>query len=114
MLPSIALELSALLRDARDWTVGLKFIDSLPDRMKRFPVVREQQPLLLGKAGRQLEAITELGALIKIEGDSSERRGLLGGRYKVLYEDARDAQTKASYLNLASLKLRDWNDARLE
>jgi hypothetical protein len=100
-LPSIALELTALLRDAREWTVALNFLDGLPDRVKQFPVVREQRALLRGKSGQQLQAIAELETLIEMEGDNSERRGLVGGRYKVLHEEAKDAQSKATYLNYA-------------
>jgi hypothetical protein len=68
-------------------------------RIKEIPIVREQRALVLGKTGQELKAISELETLIRLEGDSSERSGLLGGRYKALYEGAADAQSKSLYLN---------------
>ncbi len=40
-------------------------------------------------------------ALISISGDTSERRGLLGGRYKRLYAAAQDPVEKSQYLDFA-------------
>jgi hypothetical protein len=100
-VPSVALDLTRLLRDTRQWDAALAFIDGLPARIKEIPVMREQRALMLGKAGRPLEAIAELEALIRGGGDSSERSGLLGGRYKALYEGVGDAQSKSVYLNKA-------------
>jgi hypothetical protein len=100
-VPSVALDLAGLLRDTRQWAAALKFIDGLPQRIREMPVMREQRALVLGKNGQMLEAIAELETLIRVEGDSSERSGLLGGRYKVLYETAADAQSKSLYLNKA-------------
>ena len=100
-LPSIAVELLALLRDAGEWQKALDFIVGLPGRVQNLPLVREQRALLLGKTGRRLEAIAALESLISMEGESSERRGLLGGRYKELYDAADDADDQQRYLNLA-------------
>ena len=90
-----------LLRDKRQWPAALKFIDGLPEQIQEMPVVREQHALVLGKNGQPSDAIVELEALIRVAGDSSERSGLLGGRYKGLYEAAADAQSKSLYLNKA-------------
>ena len=98
-LPSVSLELVMLLRDTRQWTATLSFIDGLPQQVREMPVIREQRALALSKNGQPLEAISELEALIRIAGDSSERSGLIGGRYKALYEAAADAQSKSRYLN---------------
>jgi hypothetical protein len=98
-VPSIAVDILLLMRDTLQWDAVLKFIDKLPDSVRRLPVVREQRALALGDGGKPLEAIAELQALIQVEGDSSERRGLIGGRYKKLYEAAPDAQSKSSYLS---------------
>lgn len=98
-LPSVALELVMLLRDTRQWTAALSFIDGLPQQVREMPVIREQRSLALSKNGQPLEAISELEALIRVAGDSSERSGLIGGRYKALYEAAADAQSKSRYLN---------------
>ncbi len=100
-VPSVALDLTRLLRDTRQWASALAFIDGLPPRIKEIPIMREQRALVLGKAGKPLEAIAELETLIRVGGDSSERSGLLGGRYKALYESAADAQSKSVYLNKA-------------
>lgn len=100
-LPSIAVELLALLRDAAEWQKALAFVGGLPGRVQNLPLVREQRALLLGKTGRPLEAIAALEALIASESESSERRGLLGGRYKELYEAAEDAEDKVRFLSLA-------------
>ncbi len=100
-VPSVALDLVRLLRDTRQWTAALAFIDGLPARIREIPILREQRALVLGKAGKPLEAIAELETLIRVGGDSSERSGLLGGRYKALYEGAADAQSKSVYLNKA-------------
>lgn len=100
-LPTIAVELLALLRDARAWRTALDFAEGLPDRIKDLPLVREQRALFLGKTGRDREAIEALEALIATEGETSERRGLLGGRYKVLHDNAQDGNAKRQYLNHA-------------
>ncbi len=98
-VPSVALDILLLMRDTLQWEAVLKFIDKLPDHVRQLPVVKEQKALALGDGGKPLEAIAELEALIRVEGDSSERRGLIGGRYKKLYDAAPDAQSKTSYLN---------------
>jgi len=100
-VPSVAVDILLLMRDTLQWDAVLKFIDKLPDHVRRLPVVREQRALALGDGGKPLEAIAELEALIQVEGDSSERRGLIGGRYKKLYDAAPDTQSKISYLNNA-------------
>ena len=100
-VPSVALDLVRLLRDLNDWSALLQFIDGLPPRLRQLPILREQHALALGKTGEDLKAIAELDALIRIEGDTSERSGLIGGRYKSLFEHAPDAPTKSNYLNKA-------------
>ena len=100
-LPSVALEILMLLRDTRQWTEALSFVEGLPTKVKDLPVIREQHALVLGKNGRTLDAIAELEALIRTAGDTSERSGLIGGRYKTLYESAADAPSKTLYLNKA-------------
>jgi len=47
------------------------------------------------------QAILELEALILGDGDTSERSGLLGGRYKALYEDTHDAEARSVFLHKA-------------
>jgi hypothetical protein len=98
-MPSIALDLIRLLRDTRNWDTALKFIDSLPPRLRQSPSIREHRALMLGKVGQQIQAIAELEALILSDGDTSERSGLLGGRYKALFDQAQEAESKSVFLN---------------
>ena len=103
-LPTVALELLSLLRDAGEWQIALDFADGVPERLKVLPTVKEQRALLLSKMNEHQEAIVVLEALIQTEGDSSERRGLLGGRYKALCEIALDSSSKREFLNKAILQ----------
>jgi tetratricopeptide (TPR) repeat protein len=100
-VPSIALDIVMLLRDTRQWPAAQSFIDGLPQAIREMPIVREQRALVLSKSGKHLEAIAELEALIVLAGDTSERSGLIGGRYKALYEATADPQSKSLYLNKA-------------
>jgi len=100
-VPSVALDIVQLLRDTQQWDTALSFFERLPAKVRALPVMREQRALALGRKRRFQDAITELNALISEEGDSSERSGLLGGRYKALYEAATDASSKSDNLNLA-------------
>jgi tetratricopeptide (TPR) repeat protein len=100
-LPTIALELLSLLRDACEWQAALDFTEGLPDRVKTLSTVREQRALVLSKMNEHQKAIVVLEALIDTVGESSERRGLLGGRYKALYDNSPDADSQQQYLNQA-------------
>jgi hypothetical protein len=100
-LPTIATELLYTLRDANQWQAVLDYIDSLPETIKDLPVMQEQRSLAESKTGDHQKAIAALETLIERHGDSSERRGLLGGRYKKLYDSATDADEKAGYLDNA-------------
>ncbi len=78
----VAIELLYLLRDCTDWTTTLQFIETLPDDLRSSPLVKEQRALARSKSGDHDTAIGALRELILTNGDTSERRGLLGGRYK--------------------------------
>ena len=103
-LPTIALELLSLLRDAREWQTALTFADELPERTKTLPTARELRALFLSKLDKHQDAIVMLEGLIATEGDSSERRGLLGGRYKALYDASQDSEARRQFLNQAILQ----------
>jgi tetratricopeptide (TPR) repeat protein len=103
-LPTIALELLSLLRDAREWQTALTFTDELPERTKTLPTARELRALFLSKLDKHQDAIVMLEGLIATEGDSSERRGLLGGRYKALYDASQDSEARRQFLNQAILQ----------
>ena len=100
-LPAIATELMYLLRDTGQWQAVLDYIDGLPDSLRNLPVMREQRSLAESKTGDHFKAIAALEKLIEDHGDSSERRGLLGGRYKKLYASTADPDEKAGYLDNA-------------
>jgi hypothetical protein len=104
VIPSVALEVLLVVRDHAGWADVMNLVDRLPESLRNMPLVREQRALAIGKKGSDVDAIAELTALIKDAGDSAERRGLLGGRYKAMYRTAlaegRDADAK-QYLTRA-------------
>ena len=100
LVPAVALELVYLLRDHAGWRDTVTYIESLPDSIRLLPSVREQNCLAQSKSGDHLAAIGALEELIRTSGASSEREGLIGGRFKSLYRVAVEPQ-KATYLNEA-------------
>ena len=95
----VALELLYLLRDCTDWQTTLQFIDGLPPELLQLPLVKEQRALAQSKAGDHHAAIGALTELINVAGDTSERRGLIGGRYKKLYTAESNKTQKSRYLD---------------
>jgi len=101
---AVALELMALLRDVVGWSETVDYIDALPQDIRELGAVREQRSLALSKSGDHVKAIASLESLIAQRGDSSERQGLIGGRYKKLADQSRAAgeiTASRSYLNQA-------------
>lgn len=98
LVQAIALELLFLLRDYAGWAETLTFIDTLPSALRSLPLVREQRALAQSKTGDHLGAIGTLEELIRTSGATSEREGMLGGRYKVLYDKASEVD-KRKYLD---------------
>ena len=93
-LPGVALGLLRVLVDSVDkhqWNEVLEYIDELDASVSTEGYVLEQKGLALGKVGRPADAIAQLEALIQRDGSSSEREGLLGGRYKELMRAAKAA-----------------------
>lgn len=88
-IDEVALELLTLVRDSLDWNDLLAFEKTLPDRLQRNSTVREQVLLAQAKLKDHELAIAGLEELIRLQGDSSERRGLIGGRYKTMWRSAR-------------------------
>ena len=86
----VAIELLYTLRDCTDWPTTLMFIDSLPSDLQESPLVKEQRSLAISNAGDPDTAIGALRELIRTSGDTSERRGLLGGRYKTKWKASSD------------------------
>jgi hypothetical protein len=85
-LALVAVELVKFVRDAGgDWNKTIAVIDALPESLRKQPWMKEQRALAQSKQGDHHAAIAAIKALIEVSGDSSERQGLLGGRYKKLY-----------------------------
>ena len=100
VLESVALELLRLLRDLVGWKEMADYAATLPDHVQRHPLVKEQQYLAMAKTG-DVAAVGLLEQLILDLGETSERRGLLGGRYKTLCAEATSPAEKARYLDKA-------------
>ena len=102
----VALRLLRLLRDTArdlddDWTFQLDYIERLPAHLARHPLVLEQRALALAKKGDVPAAAAGLEQLIATHGETSERYGLLGGRYKQLMRAATTPKERRRYLNKA-------------
>jgi tetratricopeptide (TPR) repeat protein len=100
-LPGIAYEIVQLLRDYAGWEAELNYIDVLPKAIRQLPVMHEQRCLALSNTGDHAAAIGALEELVRTTGDSSERQGLIGGRYKRLYRAAVCEADRRRYLNKA-------------
>jgi hypothetical protein len=101
LVPALALEVMYILRDCATWEDTLAYINTLPAALQRLPVVREQRSLAMSKSGNHLEAIAALEELIAISGATSERYGLIGGRFKKLADETADPDEKRMRLNSA-------------
>jgi hypothetical protein len=84
-LPTVAHGLIRLMQDSSQWTESIAFIEKLPRRIRELPLTHELYALALGKAKRHRDSISALLELITLKGATSEREGLLGGRFKDLY-----------------------------
>jgi hypothetical protein len=98
---SAVLALLRLVRDNLDWPDVVAYVDSLPDRLRRHPLVMEQRLLAYAKQGDPAGAAGALKQLIRDVGPTSERWGLLGGRYKQLRNAATTEAERERYLDLA-------------
>jgi hypothetical protein len=95
----VHIEMMELLRDCAGWQDMLGWIDAMPERLRTRPAIQEQRLLAVSKEGKPEEAIGALEQIVETAGDSSERQGLLGGRYKRLYRDAKpDDPHRPTYL----------------
>jgi hypothetical protein len=98
----VHIEMMELLRDCAGWQDMLDWIEAMPDRLRTRPAIQEQRLLAVSKQGKPSDAIGALEQLVETAGDSSERQGLIGGRYKRLYRDAKpDDPSRATYLHRA-------------
>lgn len=97
----VAHGLLKLLEDFGEWNAIIDFVDKLPPDITDAAEVIELRNLARSKTGNHLDAIGALEVLIGTAGPSSEREGLIGGRYKKLSAEATDPADKARYLSKA-------------
>lgn len=90
--PNVAVELVALIRDTSDWAAVQAFVEGLPQKTREIEVVQEQYFLALSKLGQHAQAIAGIEQLVSLHGPTPERLGLIGGRFKQLYRQARAAR----------------------
>jgi len=93
-----------MLRDLVDWDAVLSYIASLPPQIARRPGILEHECLAMAKTtrpGAAVKAAARLEMLIAVYGETSERLGLLGGRYKQLANDAADDAERHRYVDQA-------------
>lgn len=89
-LPEVALELTALVRDNLSWEAMVAYTRKLPGRIQSHASIKEQMLLAQSSLGDHVTAIAGLQELIRLEGETPERRGLIGGRFKRLWRETRD------------------------
>lgn len=101
----VAIRLSRLLCETAstqvDWQYLLDYIDKLPEHLTDRPDILERRALALGKQGDFASSAGFLEQLIAMHGATSERFGMLGGRYKSLMRVAHQRAERRRYLNLA-------------
>ena len=97
----VALELLRAVRDNVGWKGVLEYIGGLPPKVAQLPFVLEQHALALAKTGDAPGAIGRLEQLIDTHGETAERFGLLGGRYRQLLDVAETPAERRQYLTKA-------------
>jgi tetratricopeptide (TPR) repeat protein len=107
----IAFELLTLVRDNLSWEDTLAFLDRLPPALRDDPFSREQALLAKAKLGEHELAIAGLQELMGIEGETPERLGLIGGRYKKLWRGQRDGRLQRGEANPGLRELGYLDDA---
>jgi len=98
---AVLLELLRLVRDELGWQPLLDYIETLPQALAQHPLVLEQRWLAVSEVGDLAGSAGQLEAMIDRVGPTTERLGLLGGRYKRLYREAGDGADKRFYLSKA-------------
>lgn len=99
-----ALLMLRMLRDLVDWDAVLAYIGTLPAQIAHHPQLMEQECMAMAKLetpGAAVKAAARLEMLITRYGESSERLGLLGGRYKQLASEASDEAEQRRYIDKA-------------
>lgn len=90
-LPAYALEeLVTIARDNLEWGELLALIGRLPENVAENPFFLEQKALAMSKLGDVTDAIALLDTVIEKFGETPERLGTIGGRYRELARDERN------------------------
>ncbi len=97
MPQAVAVQILTVLRDCVGWEEMLRYADALPASIRELDLVQEQRCLAQSKSGNHELAIAALEELIERRRDSSERRGLIGGRYKKLADAAKKNGKQIDY-----------------
>lgn len=97
----VSIEIMHMLRDCVGWEEMLAWIDAMPARLQARHSIQEARLLAISKSGDPQRAIGAIEQLIRTAGDSSERQGLLGGRYKKLADNESDPGERATYRDRA-------------
>lgn len=100
-------ELVELVRDKLGWQDVLNLLKTFKLKIDSDPLLLEQKALALRYTDAPNRAIAELETLIKKQGVTSERLGLIGGCYKTLFRSETDPVKQQRYLALAIEKYRE-------
>jgi hypothetical protein len=104
-MPAVAISVLRLLVSAvkttEEWDEVIAYIGTLAADVAQEPYVSEVKALALGKAGQPQGAIAQLLEVIDGAGNTSERQGLIGGRYKELMRVAAAPDEIAHFRNKA-------------
>lgn len=96
--PTVWIELLNLAIECSAWPEALRLINRFPEVLKSSEAVIEKKALALSKLGDDEKSLAELDMLIQKFGETSERLGLVGGRFKALYYKDKDKdKNKALY-----------------
>jgi hypothetical protein len=98
---SVAVQIIGLTRDHVGPDATLDYINGLPDALQSHPPVIEQKQIALATIGDLLNAAAQLKLLINQVGPSSDRYGILGGRYKQIMKATEDPTVRGRYLDAA-------------
>jgi hypothetical protein len=104
----VAMVIVTTLRDADLWDPMRDYLQALPIEMRETPWMSQQLALARSKAKSSDHelAVASLQQLIRRQGDNSECRGLIGGRYKKLANEAKEGGDMAAYRRYLSLAIK--------